>query len=163
VVLSIYSIAKRLKEIKHKMKKQLKRTKNLLAYTGFAMLIFTFFISCAGTGKMSTFQMDEILVAAGFQLQKADTPKKLSWLKSLPQNELVHKLYNKKKFYFFVDGSSCQCMYVGDEKAYLHFKQLVKEKQMEKRIDTDSRQARDETENFPVDPNSPFDIGGHLP
>ena len=145
------------------MKKQLKRMKYILAFPGFAMLIFTFLMSCAGTGKMSPFHMDEILVDAGFQLNKADTPKKLSQLKSLPQNELVHKMYNKKKVYFFVDGTSCKCMYVGDEKAYLRFKQLVKEKQMDERIDTTSRQVREEDmENFPVDPDNPFNIEGHL-
>lgn len=136
--------------------------KKILAYPGFAMLICTFLMSCAGTGKMSPIQMDEILVAAGFQLHKADTPKKLSWLKSLPQNELVHKMYNKKKFYFFVDGTSCQCMYVGDENAYLRFKQFVKEKQLEERTDTTSRQAQDDKENFPVDPDNPLNIEGHL-
>jgi hypothetical protein len=147
----------------HKMKKQLKRMKNILALPVFAMLIFTFLMGCAGTAKMSPFHMDEILVVAGFKLHKADTPKKLSWLRSLPQNELVHKMYNKKKFYFFVDGTSCKCMYVGDEKAYLRFKQLVKEKQMDERIDTTSRQTREEEmENFPVDPDNPFNIEGHL-
>jgi hypothetical protein len=145
------------------MKKQLKRMKYILACPGFAMLTFTFLMSCAGTGKMSPFQMDETLVVAGFQLHNADTPKKLSWLKSLPQKKLVHKMYNKKKFYFFVDGTSCKCMYVGDEKAYLRFKQLVKEKQMDERIDTTSPQVREEDmENFPVDPDNPFNIEGHL-
>ena len=124
--------------------------KYILACPGFAMLIFTFLMSCAGTGKMSPFHID--------------TPKKLSQLKSLPQNELVHKMYNKKKFYFFVDGTSCKCMYVGDEKAYLRFKQLVKEKQMDERIDTTSRQVREEDmENFPVDPDNPFNIDERLP
>ena len=137
--------------------------KYILACPGFAMLIFTFLMSCAGTGKMSPFHMDEILVVAGFQLHRADTPKKLNQLKSLPQNELVHKLYNKKKYYFFVDGTSCKCMYEGDEKAYLRFKQLVKEKQMDERIDTTSPQVREEDmENFPVDPDNPFNIEGHL-
>ena len=138
--------------------------KNILPWIGFAMLIFTFLMSCAGTGKMSPFHMDEILVVAGFQLHKADTPKKLSQLKSLPQNKLVHKMHNKKKFYFFVDGTSCKCMYVGDEKAYLRFKQLVKEKQMDERIDTTSRQAREEEmENFPIDSDNPFNTDERLP
>jgi hypothetical protein len=53
-------------------------------------------------------------------------------------------------------------MYVGDEKAYLRFKQLVKEKQLDERIDTTSRQIRDEVEDFPVDPDNPFNIEGHL-
>ena len=137
--------------------------KKKLISAGFAILIFALLMGCAGTGKMSPFQMDEMLVSAGFQLHKADTPKKLSCIKLLPQNELVHKMYNDKIFYFYVDGSSCQCVYVGDEKAYLRFKQLVKEENMDERIDTTSRQAREEEENFPVDPHNPFSIEGRLP
>jgi hypothetical protein len=55
-------------------------------------------------------------------------------------------------------------MYVGDEKAYLRFKHLVKEKQMDERIDTTSRQVREEDmENFPVDPDNPFNTDERLP
>jgi hypothetical protein len=107
--------------------------------------------------------MEEMLVRAGFQLHTAETPKKLDFLKSLPQNELVHKTCNEKMFYFYADGSSCQCMYVGDEQAYLRLRQLVKEEQMDEKIATTSNQARYEMENIDIDPNNPFNIEGHLP
>jgi hypothetical protein len=145
------------------MKKQLKGKKNKLTSTGFVMLIFAFLIGCAGTGKMTPFQMDEMLVRAGFQLHTADTPKKLDFLKSLPQNELVHKTYNEKMFYFYMDGASCQCVYVGDEQAYQRFKQSVKEEQMDERVATTSNQARYEMENIDIDPNNPLNVEGRLP
>ena len=127
------------------------------------MLIVAFLMGCAGTGKISPFQMDEMLVRAGFQMHTADTPKKLDFIKSLPQNELVHKTYNEKVSYFYVDGSSCQCMYVGDEQAYQRFKQSVKEEQMDEKIETTSRQAQEEMGNIDIDPNNPFNIEDHLP
>ena len=145
------------------MKKQLKGKKNKLIFAGFVMLIVAVFMGCAGTGKMSPFQMDEMLVRAGFQLHTADTPKKLDFLKSLPQNELVHKTYNEKMFYFYVDGSSCQCLYVGNEQAYQRFRQSVKEEQMDERIATTSNQAGYEMENIDIDPNNPLNIEGRLP
>jgi hypothetical protein len=145
------------------MKKQLKDKKNKVTSTGFVMLIFVFLMGCAGTGKMSPFQMDEMLVRAGFQLHTADTPKKLDFLKTLPQKELVHKTCNEEMFYFYVDGYSCQCMYVGDEQAYLSFRQLVKQEQMDERISTTSRQALDEMKDFPIDPKNPLNIESHLP
>ena len=145
------------------MKKQLKGKKNKLTSTGFVMLIFAFLIGCAGTGKMTPFQMDEMLVRAGFQLHTADTPKKLDFLKSLPQNELVHKTYNEKMFYFYMDGASCQCVYVGDEQAYQRFKQSVKEEQMDESVATTSNQARYEMENIDIDPNNPLNVEGRLP
>ena len=145
------------------MKKQLKGKKNKLIFAGFVMLIVAVFMGCAGTGKMSPFQMDEMLVRAGFQLHTADTPKKLNFLKSLPQNELVSKTYNEKMFYFYADGTSCQCVYVGDKQAYQRFKQSVKEEQMDERIATTSNQARYEMENIDIDPNNPLNIEGRLP
>ena len=145
------------------MKKQLNGNKNKVILTGFVMLIVAFLMGCAGTGKISPFQMDEMLVRAGFQMHTADTPKKLDFIKSLPQNELVHKTYNEKVSYFYVDGSSCQCMYVGDEQAYQRFKQSVKEEQMDEKIETTSRQAQEEMGNIDIDPNNPFNIEDHLP
>jgi len=144
------------------MKKQLKSMKNTVISISFVMLIFVF-LGCIGTGKMSPFQMDEMLVRAGFQLHAADTPKKLDFLRSLPQNELVHKTFNEKVSYFYVDGYSCQCMYVGDEQAYQRFRQSVKEEQMDEKIETTSHQPRDKMGNIDIDPNNPFNIEGHLP
>jgi len=145
------------------MKKQLKNNKNKVIFLGFIMLILVFPMGCAGTGKLSPFQMDEMLVRAGFQLHTADTAKKLDFLKSLPQNELVHKTYNEKVSYFYVDGSSCQCMYVGDEQAYQRFRQAVKEEQMDEIVATTSHQAQDKMENIDIDPNNPLNLEGHLP
>jgi hypothetical protein len=145
------------------MKKQLKGKKNKLTSTGFVMLIFAFLIGCAGTGKISSFQMDEMFVRAGFKLHTADTPKKLDFLKSLPQNELVHKTYNEKMFYFYADGSSCQCLYVGDKQAYQRFRQSLKEEQMDERVATTSNQSRYEMENIDIDPNNPLNVEGRLP
>jgi hypothetical protein len=145
------------------MKKQIEGKKNKLTSIGFVILIVSILISCAGTGKISSFQMDEMLVRAGFKLHKADTPKKLDFLKSLPQNELVHKTYNEKMFYFYVDGTSCQCMYVGDKQAYQRFKQSVKEEQMDERVATTRNQAQYEMDNIDIDPSNPLNIEGRLP
>jgi len=145
------------------MKKLLKDNKNKVIFSGFVMLIPVFLMGCAGTGKLSPFQMDEMLVRAGFQLHTADTAKKLEFLKSLPQNELVHKTYNEKVSYFYVDGSSCQCIYVGDEQAYQRFRQAVKEEQMDEIVETTSHQAQDKMGNIDIDPNNPLNLEGHLP
>ena len=127
------------------------------------MLGFAFLIGCAGTGKMSAIQVDEMLVRAGFQLHTADTPEKLDFLKTLPKNKFLHKVRNDKEFYFYANDASCQCVYVGDEQAYLRFKKSVKENQLDKRIDTTSSDAQQEMESYPFDSNNPFDAGEHLP
>jgi hypothetical protein len=54
-------------------------------------------------------------------------------------------------------------MYVGDEQAYQRFRQLVKEEQMDEKIETTSHQAQVRMVNIDIDPNNPLDIEGHLP
>lgn len=145
------------------MKQQHKIQKITLISTGFLILAFTFVIGCAGPGKMSPFQVDEMLVRAGFQLHTADTPEKLHFLESLPKNKFLHKVRNGKTFYFFVNDASCRCMYVGDKKNYLHFKKSVKENQLDERIDTTSSEIGRQAESFPYGTNNPFNAGEHLP
>lgn len=141
------------------MKKQNHDKKNKLPFAGFVILMVAVLASCASTGKMSLFQMNDLLARAGFQLHNADTPKKLDFLKSLPQNKLLHKSYNGKMFYFYADDSSCQCMYVGNEAAYQRLRQAVKGRQMIEDILTTSNQP---LENIDMDHNDPLNAEGRL-
>ena len=145
------------------MKKQLKSKKNIIISLGLLALIVSAFSGCAGPKKNSPFQMDMILARAGFQLHEAKTPKQLDFLKTMPQNEIVHKPYNGKMYYFYADGSSCQCVYVGDEQAYQRLRQSVKAEQMDEKIATTSNAAQDEMESLDPESNNPFNVQGHLP
>ena len=126
-------------------------------------MTFAILIGCAGPGKMSSFQVDEMLVRAGFQLHTADTPEKRHFLKSLPENKFMHKVRSGKTFYFYVNDASCNCMYVGDKINYLRFKKSVKENQLDERIDTTSSEIGQQAESFPFSTNNPFNAGEHLP
>ncbi len=145
------------------MKKQHKDKKKKWVAAGFLVLGFVLLIGCAGTAKMSAFQIDEMLARSGFQLHTADTPKKSRFLKSLPKNKFLHKMYHKKMLYLYVNDPSCHCMYVGDKKAYLHFKHSVKANQMDERIDTTSSEVRQDMGSFPFGTSNPFDNEDHLP
>jgi hypothetical protein len=145
------------------VKQLFKDKKNTLTYIVLFIFTASFLIGCAGTGKMTAFQMDEMLARSGFQLRTADTPEKLDLLKSLPKNRFLHKKRNDKELYFYVNDASCRCMYIGNEKAYRRFKQSVKENQLDKRIDTTSSEVRRDMQSFPFDTNNPFNAGDHLP
>jgi hypothetical protein len=67
------------------VKQLFKDKKNTLTYIVLFIFTASFLIGCAGTGKMTAFQMDEMLARSGFQLRTADTPEKLDLLKSLPK------------------------------------------------------------------------------
>jgi hypothetical protein len=143
--------------------KQHKIQKITLISTGFLIIAVAFLIGCVGTGKMSAFKVNEMLARAGFQLHTADTPEQRHFLKSLPENKFFHKERSGKTFYYYVDDASCNCMYVGDNKDYLRFKQSVKENRIDERIDTTSSEFPQQSESFPFGTNNPFNAGEHLP
>jgi hypothetical protein len=145
------------------VKQQQKIRKITLISTGFLIMAIAFLTGCAGPGKMSAFQVDEMLVRAGFQLHTADTPEKRHFLKSLPENRFLHKVRSGKTFYLYVNDPSCQCMYVGDKTDYLRFKKSVKENQLDERIDTTSSEIGQQTQSFPFSTNNPLNAEEHLP
>jgi hypothetical protein len=73
---------------------------------------------CAGPPKDPTFQQMNALAAAGFDLKMADTPAKLERIKKLPQLRLAQVEHKGRQVYVYMDAQGCQCLYIGDEKAY---------------------------------------------
>jgi len=119
------------------MIKQIKNKRNKTTSTVFVMLLLALIFGCAGTQKTSPLQMEELLVRAGFELRTADTPNKLNFIRSLPQNQVVAKKENEKLHYLYVvDTSSCKCMYVGDGEDYQRLHQMIKEHRMEEKLAT---------------------------
>src|SRR3954462_11881514 len=58
------------------------------------------------------------LVSAGFVMRPADTPEKLTTLKSLPANKFVHrKAKDGSVYYPYADHGGCVCAYVGRQQA----------------------------------------------
>jgi hypothetical protein len=93
---------------------------------------------CSVTSDKKTLEVYEMFGAAGFQLHTADTPKKLDHLRSLPQKTLVK--HQKEGKYYYVDAASCECIYIGDEKAYQRFKEMNREEKLAEKVDTTSNQ-----------------------
>ncbi len=75
---------------------------------------------------------EALLGPAGFKLMPIDTPAKhkvIEGLSPLSFNRLAH---HGKIHYWFADPYYCNCVYVGDELAYLRYKQAKQERKQEK-------------------------------
>ena len=96
--------------------------------------------------------MKELLTASGVNMRVADTKSKLTQLKELPQRKLVARNWDGKVRYVYVDASKCKCAYIGDEKAYKNFQELV----LRRRIAEEDRRAAER------DNPSDMDGGGWL-
>lgn len=80
---------------------------------------------CAVIQGQKAIQMERLLAAAGFQMRLADSPEKLRHLKTLTQRKLVPHQRDGRVYYVYADATSCQCLYVGTEKAYQRYQRLA--------------------------------------
>ncbi len=112
---------------------------SLIALIGFAVM----FTACAAIQNRDAIEMERVLAASGFQMRFADTPQKLDHLKSMTQRKLVLHQHNDKIYYVYADATFCQCLYVGNEKAYQRYQKLS----IEKNIAEHQRMAAEMNEN----------------
>jgi hypothetical protein len=68
---------------------------------------------------------EDMLAAAGFTLQPANTPQRLAALKSLPPHKFVQQTANNKVVYVYGDPSICKCVYFGNQQAYGTYRAMV--------------------------------------
>jgi hypothetical protein len=97
---------------------------------------------CASGGAMGgTMQTQLDLSSSGFTWKIADTPEKLKQVESFPQRKIVRHKKDGKDYYIYADARDCKCVYIGDEKAYQQYRQLVYEKRKEREEDIAAEQT----------------------
>jgi hypothetical protein len=104
----------------------------------FALLLLgSLLMGCATIERAETIDTEQLLTAAGFRMKLADTPEKLAHLRTLTQRKIIAHQRDGGVGYVYADATACQCLYVGNEKAYQRYQQLA----VEKKIAEDKRMA----------------------
>jgi hypothetical protein len=85
---------------------------------------------CAAIRAHQTAETEQILAAAGFQVEPADTPEKLAHLQTLTPRKVVRDTRDGQPEYVYADPERCKCVYVGDEKRYQRYQELSLQKQL---------------------------------
>ena len=85
---------------------------------------------CAAIRAHQTAETEQILAAAGFQVEPADTPEKLAHLQTLTPRKVVRDTRDGQPEYVYADPERCKCVYVGDEKRYQRYQELSLQKQI---------------------------------
>ena len=101
---------------------------------------------CATPGQQIA-QKENMLAAAGFNMKPADTPAKLTNLQTLPPQQMVVRSREGKPYYLYADPTVCQCLYVGDEKAYQTYQRMA----FEQRIVDQQQMAAEMNESAAMD------------
>jgi hypothetical protein len=85
---------------------------------------------CAAVRAHQTAETEQVLAAAGFQVQPADTPEKVAHLQTLTPKKVARYLRDGQPQYVYADPETCRCLYVGDEKGYQRYQELSLQKQL---------------------------------
>src|SRR5229473_7431238 len=85
---------------------------------------------CAAIRAHQTAETEQVLAAAGFQVEPADTPEKLAHLQTLTPRKVVQDMRDGQPQYVYADPETCKCLYVGDEKRYQRYQELSLQKQL---------------------------------
>ncbi len=99
-----------------------------------ALLVTFALAGCATFQGNESVDTEQLLGAAGFKMKLADTPAKLAHLKTLTQNKLVAHSKDGEAVFVYADASTCQCMYVGNQKVYQEYQRLAVKKKLLKII-----------------------------
>jgi hypothetical protein len=68
---------------------------------------------------------DRNLVASGFIMRIADTAAKMERLKSIPSHRFIARNNKGVRYYVYADATDCKCAFVGTQKAYDAYRELV--------------------------------------
>jgi len=79
---------------------------------------------CATIRAADTRSTEEMLSAAGFHREAADTPERRTQLESLPPRRIAMRTSNGQTSYVYPDPDVCRCLYVGTEPQYQQYQKL---------------------------------------
>jgi hypothetical protein len=85
---------------------------------------------CAAIRAHQTAETEQVLAAAGFQVQPADTPEELAHLQTLTPRKVVRYVRDGQQQYVYADPETCRCFYMGDEQRYQRYQELSLQKQL---------------------------------
>jgi len=80
---------------------------------------------CTAIQKQQAAQTQQLLAAAGFEMQMADTPERLAALQSVvPQRKVFSVAAADGPRFVYVDADYCQCAYAGDQRSHERYQRM---------------------------------------
>lgn len=73
---------------------------------------------------------EDLLAAAGFTINPANTPARLVSMRKLPPHKFVQQTNGGNVVWVYADPTVCQCVYFGDQTAWSNYRAMVFAKQL---------------------------------
>jgi len=70
---------------------------------------------------------ESVFTEAGFRPVPANSPQKLSHLRTLPAHRLIERTKAGQPYYVYADPDNCKCLYVGNAAAYAKYRALTRQ------------------------------------
>jgi outer membrane biogenesis lipoprotein LolB len=93
-------------------------------------------LAACQTPQQAVQSKENLLAAAVFTLQPANTPRRIAAMNKLPPNKFNRQTSGGTVVYVYADPAGCQCVYFGNQTAWSNYrasvfaKQLADEQQM---------------------------------
>ena len=98
---------------------------------------------CAAIERSQARGTEQLLAAAGFRAQLADTAEQQQQLAATPAYRLLNRTKSDGVEYTYADPTNCKCLYVGGAKEYAEYQRLMTEQRMARERLLDEAEARD--------------------
>jgi len=95
-----------------------------MRYFVFIAVIAATAAGCATMRAAATRSTEEMLAAAGFHMEAADTPEKLAELQALPPRRVRPQTRDGQPAWVYPDPNVCHCLYVGGDGEYQAYERL---------------------------------------
>ena len=88
-------------------------------------------VGCTAIQKQQAAQTQQLLAAAGFEMQKADTPERLATLRhDTPQRKVFSVAAADGPRFVYADAEYCQCAYAGDQGAHERYQRMASKQRL---------------------------------
>jgi hypothetical protein len=88
------------------------------------------FSGCAAIQANQTRRTEQLLTAAGFQVEPVATAEELAHLRTLKPRKVVQDRSDGQMRYMYADPGVCKCLYVGDEQQFQKYQKLWVQKEI---------------------------------
>jgi hypothetical protein len=93
-------------------------------------------VGCASYAERYAQANEQGLVAAWFEVRRADTPEKLASLQALTQRKILVYKRQDRLYFVWPDARFCKCLYRGNEAQYQEYARLGFEQKLDRERQT---------------------------
>ena len=87
-------------------------------------------VSACQSTQQAVQSKEDLLAAAGFTVNPANTPARLTAMRKLPPHKFVQQTHGGNSVWVYADPTICQCVYFGDQAAWSNYRAMVFAKQL---------------------------------